>query len=101
MTRSFTLPSSNHLQHLESCTAGLQHWFFWENDLLLNPNKSEVCFFGTGQKLSITPLPSTVTVASCPIMVSDKLKSLGITLDAALTFEEYVNNVAKACNFHM
>ena len=34
-------------------------------------------------------------------MVSDKLKTIGVTLDAALTFEHYVNNVAKACNFHM
>ena len=93
-------PPRNDLQRLESCAAGLQHWF-WENDLLLNPDKSEVCFFGTRQKLSRTPLPSTVTIAGCPIMVSDKVKTLGVTLDAALTFEDYVNNVAKACNFHM
>ena len=33
--------------------------------------------------------------------MSEKLNTLGVTLDAALTFEEYVNNVAKACNFHM
>ena len=65
----------NDLQRLESCTAGLQHWF-WENDLLLNADKSKVCFFSTGQKLSRTPLPSTVTVAGCPITVSDKLKTL-------------------------
>ena len=53
------------------CTVGLQHWF-WENDLLLNPDKLEICFFGTGQTLSRTPLPSTVTGAGCPITVSDK-----------------------------
>ena len=47
------------------------------------------------------PLPSTVTAAGCPITVSDKLKILGVTLDAALTFEKYVNDVVKACNFHM
>ena len=35
---------------LESCSSALQQWF-WENDLLLNPDKSEVCFFGTQQKL--------------------------------------------------
>ena len=42
-----------------------------------------------------------MTAAGCPITVSDKLKALGVTLDAALTFEEYVSNVAKACNFHL
>ena len=57
--------------------------------------------FGTGLKLSRTPLPPTVTVAGCPIMVSDKLKTLGLTLDAALTFEDYVHHIVKACNFHI
>ena len=93
-------PPENDLQRLESCTAGLQHWF-WENDLLLNSDKSEVCFFGTGQQLSRTPLPSTVTVAGYLITMSDKPKTRCVTLDAVLTFENYVNNVAKACNFHM
>ena len=88
----------NHLRRLESCTADLQHWF-WENDLLPNSEKLEVCFFGTRQKLSKTPLPPSVTVADCPITVSDKLKTLGVTLDAVLTIENYVNQVAKACNF--
>ena len=90
-------PPGNNLQHLESGTAGLHHWF-WENDLLLNSDKSEVCFVGMGQRLSRTPLPSTVTVAGCPITVLNKLKKLGVTLDAALTFEEYVNSVVKSCN---
>ena len=93
-------PPDNDLQRLDSCTAGLQHWG-WENDLLLNPNKSVVSFFGTGRKLSRTPVPSTVTVAGYPITVSDKLKTLVVTLDDALTFDDYVHNVAKACDFHM
>ena len=54
-----------------------------------------------GQRLSRTLLQSTVTVASFPITVSNKLKTRGVTLDAALTAEEYVNSVAKACNFHI
>ena len=29
------------------------------------------------------------------------MKILGITLDSALTFENHVNDVAKACNYHM
>ena len=89
----------NDLQRLESCIASHQHWF-WETDLL-NPDKSAFCFFGTWLKLSRTQTPPTVTVAGCPITVSDKLKTLGVPLDAALAFEEYVNNAAKTCNFHM
>ena len=35
------------------------------------------------------------------IFVRRKLKTLGVPLDASLTFQEYFNNVAKACNYHM
>ena len=34
-------------------------------------------------------------------MVSDKLNTLGITLVATLTFKDYVNHTAKACNFYI
>ena len=93
-------PHRNNMQRFEPCTAGFQHCFF-ENDLLLIPDNSEVCFVGTGQKLARTPLPTTVIVAGCLITVSDKLKTSVVTLDADLTFENYVNHVAKAFNFHL
>ena len=64
-------PPENDLFGVESCTAGLQHWFP-ENDLLLNPDKSKVCFFDTGQNWSRAPLPPTVTVVGCLISSSDK-----------------------------
>ena len=88
----------NDLQHVESCMAGHQYWFR-ENNHLLNPDKLEVCFFGMRQKLSRMLLPPSVTVAGCPITVSDKLKILSISLNVDLTFEDYVNHIMKACNF--
>ena len=33
--------------------------------------------------------------------MSNWLKILGVTLDNALTFENHVNDVVKACNYHM
>ena len=93
LTPPFVKPPGNYLQRLESCTANFQHWI-WENDLLINQNKSEVCVFGTGQKLSITPLSPTVTVAGCP-NTSDKLKTLGVTFDAALTLRIMLTKLRK------
>ena len=61
----------------------------------------KVLFLGTGQKLSRTSLPPSVIVAGCPIMMSYKLRTLGITSDAALTIKDYVKHAAKACNFHI
>ena len=81
---------------MESCSAGLQRWFC-ENDLILNPDKSEVCFFGTRQKLRHADKPSSIQVAGCCIDVCEKLK----TLDSALTFEDHINGVVRSCNFHI
>ena len=85
---------------LESCSAGLQQWFC-ENDLLVNPDKSEVCFFGTRQKLRHADKPSSIKVAGCCIDVCKILKTFGGTLDSALTFEDHINGVVRSCNFHI
>jgi len=53
MTQLYTLPSysiGSCLDRLALCTAELQHWY-WANDLLPNPDKSEAAFFGTWQGL--------------------------------------------------
>ena len=88
------------LGRLADCTAALQQWF-WTNDLLLNPDKSDAAFFGTVPGLKKAELPPSVIVAGCPVNISDRLKLLGVTLDSALTFENHVANVVKACNFHL
>ena len=41
---SLTVPPDSSLHSLEKCTTRVQYWF-WSNDLLLNPDKSEVHFF--------------------------------------------------------
>ena len=88
------------INQLESCTAGFQRWFC-ENNLLLNLDKSEVCFFGTRQKLRCADKPSSIKVAGCCIDVCEKLKTLGVTLDSALTFENHISGVVRSCNFHI
>ena len=44
---------------------------------------------------------NSVTVAGCIISISDRLKILGITLDATLSFDEHIATVVKACNYHL
>ena len=80
---------------------GVMFSWFCENDLLLNPDKSEVCFFDTRQKLRHADKPSSIKVAGCCIDVCEKLKSLGVTLDSALTFEDHIKGVVHSCNFHI
>ena len=85
------------IDRLESCSAGLQQWFC-ENNILLNSDKSKVCFFSTRQKLRHANKPSSIEVTGCCIDMCEKLKTLGVTLDSALTFED---GVVRSCNFHI
>ena len=59
---SLTVPPDSSLHSFENCTTGLQYWF-WSNDLLLNPDKSEVCFFSTRRRLQHSNRPASITVA--------------------------------------
>ena len=71
-------------------------FWFWENDLLMNSDKLEVCFFSTGQKPVRTSLPPYATVAVCLVTVSDKPMTIGIAFNGTETFEDCVGDIAKA-----
>ena len=66
-----------------------------------NPDKSEVMYIGTRQRLRISELPETVTVAGSTTATTDKLKVLGVVLDSSLTFDQHVRNTVRNCNFHL
>ena len=70
---ALTLPSLSGIAHLEHCSKDLQY-LFWQNNFLLNPNKSEVIYLGTRQRLC--DLPSKLCVAECDITSSDTVKIL-------------------------
>ena len=87
-------------ERLSKCTIALQH-LFWKNYLLLNPDKSDEGLYGTRPGSKRPGLPSLISVAGCAINVSERLKILGITLDATLAFDDHITSVVRACNFHM
>ena len=76
------------------------HAWFSQNGLLLNPDKSEGMYIGTRQRLRISELPETVTVAGSTIATTDKLKVLGVVLDSFLTLISMCETV-KNCDFHL
>ena len=69
--------------------------------VLLNPDKSKAAFFGTNPGLRKPGLPSSISVAGCPIAVLERLKILGVMLDSSLSFDDHVNAVVQACNYHI
>ena len=96
---ALTLPSLSGIAHLEHCSKDLQYWF-WQNNLLLNPDKCEVIYFVTRQSI-FCGISSKVCVAGCDITLSDTVKILNVTLDSTLSFQTHVNNVVRSCNFHL
>jgi hypothetical protein len=65
-----------------NCTEALQFWFM-NNRMMLNPNKSEAMICGTWQRRSRSQPPSSVKVAGADIAVADHIRLLGVTVDLA------------------
>ena len=72
----------------------VQRWF-QENGLLLNLDKSEAILLGTGQRLATIELRS-VAIAGAQIELSSNLKSLGVTIDLKLSFDQHVRNICRS-----
>jgi len=88
------------IKNIESCSCAVRDWFA-RNGMLLNPDKSEVMLIASPSVAKTFADGSGVAVAGSPITFTVKLKSLGVTLDKTLSFDEHVKNVVKASNFHI
>ena len=88
------------IENLERCTKAVHDWFLY-NGMLLNPDKSEVLLVGGREQIKKFAGGSGVSVAGSDITFSVQLKSLGVTLDQSLSFDQHVRNVVKASNFHI
>ena len=87
------------LDSVARCSSAVRLWFL-RNGLQLNPDKSEVIMVGTPHQLRSAANITSVEVAGSKLPVSDKLKSLGVTIDSHLRFDHHASNVARACNYH-
>ena len=68
-----------------------------QNALLLNPEKTEAIISGTRQRLAGIQTSAGVSVAGSGVHFAEAVKLLGVTLDSALTFNQQVTNVVRAC----
>ena len=87
-------------RNLTLCTEAVRRWFLL-NGLCLNPKKSEVIALGTSASTKSLEDLKTVNIAGADIPVTDTLKSLGVTLDSQLTFNQHVNGICKSSYFHL
>jgi len=88
------------IRNLELCTIAVRDWFL-QNGMLLNPDKSEVLLVaGRTQALKFAS-GTGILVAGSQITFSVKLKSLGVTIDQSLSFNQHVQNIVRTSNFHI
>ena len=90
----------NAVTSLDNCFRAVHQWFI-ENGLALNPGKSEVIVTGTGARIRQEGRIEEMTLGDTPISVSNTVKSLGVTIDETLSFNNHVDNVCKASFFHI
>ena len=87
------------INRLAQCSAAVCFWFL-QNGLQLNADKSEMDFLGTPAQLQLAANITTVDIAGSSLSVAKQRKSLGVTIDSNLQFDCHARNVAKVCNFH-
>ena len=62
------------------------------NGLLINPDKTKFCVFGSAQLLARVSIPP-LTFLGKELKVEETVKDLGITLDKGLTFNPYIDSL--------
>ena len=85
---------------LAGYTDAVYEWLL-HNSLALNPDKSEVAMFGTAQRVGKLKQSVSVAVAGVQITFTDHMKSLSVIFDSHLSFDKHINNICRACYFHI
>jgi len=85
---------------LEDCLQSVHSWL-QHNGLQLNPSKSEMIQFNATRGRDKVDDIDVVHVSGAAIQPSSTIRSLGVTFDSKLTFNQHVANVSKACYCHI
>ena len=98
------LPQDSHaalmaLQNIESCCKAVKKWMF-QNKLKQNDSKTEVLICGPKHRRDLLPV-SSLQVGDANIEFSESVRTLGVLLDADLTFECQVSAIVSSCNFNI
>ena len=94
------MKSDSDIKKLEECTVADRDWFT-ENGMLLNPEKSEVLLVARKVNADKFACGTGVCVVGSETVFSVQLKSLGVTLDRSLCFDQHVSNFVKVSNFNI
>ena len=91
---------SDKVDLLQDCTAGVHSWLLM-NGLQLNPVKSEVIQFTATRGRDKVEEVNSVVVSNAIIQPASSIRSLGVTLDRKLSFDQHVKNTCRSCYHHI
>jgi len=94
------LSSDKTFNVINDCFQSIHHWLN-ANDLCLNSDKSEAIVIDTSARQMSELHIKHVTVAGVPVPVTRTGKSLRVTIDNTLSFDDHINNACKAAHFHI
>ena len=88
------------VSQLENCMAGVHAWL-QINGLQLNPKKSEVIQFTATRGRDRVDDVAAIRVSNAVIAPVSTVRSLGVTLDKKLSFDQHVTNTCRSCYYHI
>lgn len=64
-------------------------------------DKSDAIAFGTSKLIVILPKTAAINVGGSDVTFSNRMKTLGVTLDSCLSFNNHVSTVCKSCLYYI
>ena len=83
-----------------ACADAVTTWHI-QNDLLLNPTKTEALVTETCQQVTKIDQSAGIMVTGASVSFVNKIRVLGVTIDSELSFDDHITSVVRACNFHI
>ena len=88
------------LQRILSCIEAIDKWM-GSNRLKLNPDKTQLIWLGTKQRLATLNINPVRLFDGTVIKPSTSVRNLGVIFDSELSMSEHVNSVTRTCFYHL
>jgi hypothetical protein len=88
------------VHRLLSCIEAVSRWLS-SNRLKLNPDKTQLIWLGTKQRLARLNITSVRLHNGTVIELSTSVRNLGVIFDSEMSFAEHVNSTVRACFYQL
>ena len=91
-----------HRKRLETCIENMKDWCS-SRRLQLNPDKTELIWFGSRANLSNLKRLDVMSLTLCSVVIEpvDSVRDLGVILDSELSMQKHIGKVYSLCFFHI